>query len=190
MVRRSCGSLGRDGAGTDRGGEIIACRGVRTGNRGLRQGRAHALRAAAERRILQTPRQGEEQQDQCQLNSLLHPVRIINFYAAKIHSFTQKNTSANQNDHKMTNFDYKSMNPRPAKNAVSYIGNGIRTPGGKPPIFQRIGRPRPSSRRRPRGPRRHRRGGSGSRCNTHAPRRRSPAAASCRDAWGCRRSAR
>ncbi len=28
----------------------------------------------------------------------------------------------------MTNFDYKSMNPQPAKNAVSYIGNGIRTP--------------------------------------------------------------
>lgn len=130
MVRRSCGSLDRDGAGTDRGGEIIACRGVRTGNRGLRQGRAHALRAAAERRILQTPRQGEEQQDQCQLNSLLHPVRIINFYAAKIHSFTQKSTLANQKDHKMTNFDYKSTNPRPAKNTVSYVGNGIRTPAG------------------------------------------------------------
>ena len=102
----------------------------RRANRGLRQGRAHALRAAAERRILQTPRQGEEQQDQCQLNSLLHPVRIINFYAAKIHSFTQKSTLANQKDHKMTNFDYKSTNPRPAKNTVSYVGNGIRTPAG------------------------------------------------------------
>lgn len=112
MVRRSCGSLDRGGAGTDRGGEIIACRGMRTGNRGLRQGRAHVLPIAAERRTLQTPRQGEEQQNQCQLNSLLHPVRIINFCAAKIHSFAQKNTLANQKDHKMANIDYKSTNQR------------------------------------------------------------------------------
>lgn len=125
MVRRSCGSLDRDGAGTDRGGEIIACRGVRTGNRGLRQGRAHALRAAAERRILQTPRQGEEQQDQCQLNSLLHPVRIINFYAAKIHSFTQKSTLANQKDHKMTNFESKSTT-NPQNGQISVVVLTIR----------------------------------------------------------------
>ena len=56
-------------------------------------------------------------------------------------------------------------------------------------ISFRNGLQRPSSRCDPRGRRRRRRDGCGSRCSRHAPIRRSTSAASCRGTSGCRRSA-